>query len=95
MRNSNYIKLYEVNSIPLKEAEDVTEGEVVYSSTGKCFECIGYDSERNSIFEQIHESELIDGEMLENIEDNFDLLSLFWKLSNKRLDKVKQHESRS
>jgi len=89
MEKTSYIRLYEVNSIPLREAENVSEGSLVYSSTGKCFECVGEDEDSNSVYEQVHESELVDGETLEGIADNDDLLNLFWKLSNKRLNKVK------
>jgi hypothetical protein len=78
MSNTNYIKLYRTNSVPLEEAERISEGEIVYSSTGKCFECVGFDTNGSSVFEQLHESELVDGEFLENLEDNLDTLKLFW-----------------
>lgn len=91
MNKTPYIKLYKINSIPLEEVDNVNtqEGDLIYSSTGKCFECVGKDPDGASIFEQVHESELVDGEVLENIEDNQDLLNMFWKLSNRRLNKVK------
>jgi len=91
MESTPYIRLYEINSIPLREVESsrIKSGDLMYSSTGKCFECVGKDKDGSAVFEQMHESELVEGEFLESIEDNHDLLTLFWKLSNRRLNKVK------
>ena len=91
MGKTPYIRLYKTNSIPLKEVDnaETRQGDIIYSSTGKCFECVGKDEAGAAVFEQVHESELVDGEVLENIEEDHDLLSLFWKLSYRRLNKIK------
>jgi len=90
MSKTPSIKLYRANSVPLEavDSNSPKEGELIYSSTGRCFRCVGKDLDGASIFEQMHESELVDGEVLESIEDNHDLLRLFWKLSNRRLNKI-------
>jgi len=97
MSRTPQVKLYRNNSVPLEEvgSDSTAQGEVIYSSTGKCFECVGKDEDGAAIFEQVHESELVDGEVLENIEDNVDLLTMFWKLSNRRLTKVKGNETKA
>jgi len=88
MGKAPYLKLYKSGSNPLEEADKVKIGELVYTSSGKCYVCAGEDESGNSVYEHVHDSELIDGETLEGIAHNSDLLTIFWKLSEKRLNKT-------
>lgn len=88
MANSPEVKLYRAGSIPLKEINTVKEGQLVYTSSGKCFACVGQSPEGSYVYEHVHDSELVEGETLESIADNDSLLTIFWKLSEKRLNKT-------
>lgn len=79
------IKLYKPNSCPLRELtqEELGVGVVGYTSYGDCF-VVTYNSDDELKFEEVHSSELVDGECIENICKKKDLLYMFWTLSKKR-----------
>lgn len=83
-----YFKLYERWSNPLKECKFFSKGDVVYTSTGDCFQCVqSTNKEGGEIsFLELHESVLNSGERIETL--NKDVLNLFWTLSDKSFHQV-------
>ena len=80
-------KLYEVDSIPLREITSFYLDQLVYNSAGECFKCTesqtvnGEDQDNEFIFTELHPSELVPGEYIEHLSEQ--ALQLFWVLSRK------------
>lgn len=79
-----YFKIYQKDSMPLKEMAKVTKGDYVYTSAGDCFICV--EDKHDIMFHEFHESVLNVGERIETLEP--ESLKLFWILSNKSFKKT-------
>lgn len=88
--------MYEVDSLrPLRPLgpKDLEIGKLVYISTGECFKCESEEGGHYNLV-QIHESVMNPGELLEDLSDGA-LVTLFWPLSHKELQKALKYEAKN
>ena len=81
----NKVRLYELNSVPLKVATRPEPGEVYYTSYGEGFRC-KKETDKDFEFTKVHDSVLREGNLIEDLSIEV-LENLFWPLTRTELEK--------